>query len=165
MMELLRQWLMGITGAALLAALAESMMPSGAVRRVGKLAGGLLLLLAVLQPLLTTGDLASAIVTVKDQALFTESRKNGEEANLEAMKTIIAQKTGAYILDKAAGVGAACQKVTVTCAVGQNQVPYPSAVTLVGSFTSEQRRQLTRILETELAITAEHQSYESGGDT
>ena len=51
MMELLRAWLTGITAAAILCALANSLMPEGAVRRVGKLACGLLMLSAVLRPL------------------------------------------------------------------------------------------------------------------
>ena len=51
MMELVKQWLLGITGAAVLAALAEGIMPEGGIRQVGKLTCGLLLLSAVLRPL------------------------------------------------------------------------------------------------------------------
>ena len=54
MMELLRQWLVGVTCAAMIIALADSLTPSGTVRKVGKLVGGLVLLLAVLQPVLTS---------------------------------------------------------------------------------------------------------------
>ena len=62
MMELLRAWLTGITAAAILCALANSLMPEGAVRRVGKLSCGLVMLAAVLRPLveveaLSPGDL------------------------------------------------------------------------------------------------------------
>ena len=53
MMELLRQWLVGVTCAAMIIALADSLTPPGTVRKVGKLVGGLVLLLAVLQPVLT----------------------------------------------------------------------------------------------------------------
>ena len=41
MMELLRQWLVGVTCAAMIIALADSLTPSGTVRKVGKLVGGL----------------------------------------------------------------------------------------------------------------------------
>ena len=54
MMELLRQWLVGVTCAAMIIALADSLTPSGTVRKVGKLVGGLVLLLAVLQPVLNS---------------------------------------------------------------------------------------------------------------
>ena len=40
MMELLRAWLTGITAAAILCALANSLMPEGAVRRVGSWPAG-----------------------------------------------------------------------------------------------------------------------------
>ena len=45
-MELLRQWLTGVTCAAIIVALADSLMAGGTVRRIGRLAGGLLLLAA-----------------------------------------------------------------------------------------------------------------------
>ena len=51
MMELLGKWLIGVTAAAILCALADSLMPDGGVRRVGKLALGLVMLAAILRPL------------------------------------------------------------------------------------------------------------------
>ena len=40
MLELIRQWLVGITCAAMIAALAEGLAPPGAVRKVGRFTGG-----------------------------------------------------------------------------------------------------------------------------
>lgn len=51
-MELLRQWLTGVTCAAIIVALADSLMAGGTVRKIGQLAGGLLLLAAVVKPVL-----------------------------------------------------------------------------------------------------------------
>ena len=51
MMGLLRDWLLGVTAAALLAALAQSLMPPGPVKKAGGLVCGLVLLWAVLSPL------------------------------------------------------------------------------------------------------------------
>lgn len=45
-------WLTGVTAAAILCALANSLMPDGPVRRVGRLACGLAVLAAVLGPVL-----------------------------------------------------------------------------------------------------------------
>ena len=50
MMELVGNWLTGVTAAAILCALANSLMPDGPVRRVGRLACGLAVLAAVLGP-------------------------------------------------------------------------------------------------------------------
>ena len=52
MMELVGNWLTGVTAAAILCALANSLMPDGPVRRVGRLACGLAVLAAVLGPVL-----------------------------------------------------------------------------------------------------------------
>lgn len=53
MMETLRGWLLGLTAAALAVSLLTAMLPKGeTIRRIAGLAGGLILLLAVVQPLL-----------------------------------------------------------------------------------------------------------------
>ena len=40
MLELIRQWLVGITCAAMVVALAEGLTPPGTIRKIGKLTGG-----------------------------------------------------------------------------------------------------------------------------
>ena len=52
MLELIRHWLVGITCAAMLVALAESLIPAGSIRRIGRLTGVLVLRAAILNPLL-----------------------------------------------------------------------------------------------------------------
>ena len=52
MMEMLQGWLLGLTAAALAVSLLTAMLPKGeTIRRIAGLAGGLILLLAVVQPL------------------------------------------------------------------------------------------------------------------
>ena len=85
-----------------------------------------------------------------------------EETNLDLMKTIIAERTGAYILDKAEAFGAHLERVTVTCQVGTGDMPYPAAVVITGTLDEAQRRTLTRQIEADLAIPADRQTYESG---
>ena len=52
MMEMLQEWLLGLTAAALAVSLLTAMLPKGeTIRRIAGLAGGLILLLAVVQPL------------------------------------------------------------------------------------------------------------------
>ena len=58
MIELLRVWLIGVTAAAILCALANSLMPQGPVRKVGKLALGLVMLAAL-------GILAAGVVLLR----------------------------------------------------------------------------------------------------
>lgn len=62
MMDWFRSWLLGVVAAALAVAMAQALTPEGAVKKVGKLVGGLVLLLAVTKPILQLdpGDLAVA---------------------------------------------------------------------------------------------------------
>ena len=159
-MELLRQWLTGVICAAIIVALADSLMAGGTVRRIGRLAGGLLLLAAVVKPVL---EVDLNVLSAASLRLEAEAVPAAEEAGLDLMKSIIGEETGAYILDKAAELGISCQEVRVTCAVEENGVPYPASVVLVGDLTEEEQARLSRRIEADLAIPAERQSYEKGG--
>ena len=159
-MELLRQWLTGVTCAAIIVALVDSLMAGGTVRRIGRLAGGLLLLAAVVKPVL---EVDLSVLSAANLRLEAEAVPAAEEAGLDLMKSIIGEETGAYILDKAAELGISCQEVRVTCAVEENGVPYPASVVLVGDLTEEEQARLSRRIEADLAIPAERQSYEKGG--
>ena len=44
-MELIRTWILSVTVSAIVIAVAEALMPPGAVKKVGKLTGGLILVL------------------------------------------------------------------------------------------------------------------------
>lgn len=161
MMELLKQWLVGITCAAMIVALADSLTPKGTVKKIGHIAGGLLLLLAVVKPLMEVDFSALAVATVSLEGVEVVY-DDWEKTNTELMKTIIGEKTGAYILDKAEELGADCTGVAVECAVGEEDVPYPSAVTVTGAMTQAQWDALARTIEADLAIPRERQTYESG---
>ena len=56
MMGLVRQWLLGVTAAALVLALAETLAPEGSAKKVCRLAGGLALLLAAVGPVVRVLD-------------------------------------------------------------------------------------------------------------
>ena len=58
MMELIRQWLLGMVCAAMAAALAQSLAPEGGPKRICKLAGALVLLLAAVSPILRLDERA-----------------------------------------------------------------------------------------------------------
>ena len=46
-MELIRTWILSVTVSAIVIAVAEALMPPGAVKKVGKLTGGLILVLGI----------------------------------------------------------------------------------------------------------------------
>lgn len=157
-MEVLKSWLVGITCVALIIALAEGIAPEGTVKRIGKLAGGLVLIVAILQPVLALDPnaLSSALTEYRSQIDGYSSSLKIQ--NKDVLKSIIAEDSAAYIQDKAASFGASCT-VTVVCEYGDEEYPYPVSVTVVGALTEDQISELTTVIETDFAVSAENQTY------
>lgn len=159
MMDLIRDWLVGVTVAAMIAALADSLTPDGAAKKIGKLASGMLLVIAILRPMIGLDyDAMSGILT--DYRFEAEGYSAAlETENIRLMKTIIEEQTAAYIQDKAAELGVTCT-AQVTCCVEDDNTPYPASVIVYGDLTQEQIKTMSRAIEGELAIAAEDQQYE-----
>ena len=158
-MIILRQWLLEITAAAMLIALAEALLPVGTMRRIGKLTGGLLIIIVVLQPVISmdySGLSESFSRWRKDLGTY---QAQPETTNFHVMKTIIESKSAAYIQDKAEGLGILCQ-AEVTCDSENTQsYPYPASVVIRGELSSGQIQQLQELIEAEMAIPEEKQCY------
>ncbi len=158
-MSALRDWLLGVTAAALAVALAQALTPEGTVKKVGRLVGGMVLLLAVARPLLSLEPGALSVTAAAwDLSAGEMAVKSGEEA----MKSLIEEKTSAYIVDKGGALGLVCTVDTVAEADG-NGWPIPWAVTVRGNWTQSQRQALSRILTEELDIPVERQSFQKEG--
>ena len=159
MIDFLRNWLIGIVGAAIILAVADSVIPKGSVKQIGKLAGGLVMVIAILRPVLNfdyeilAGALANYQYDVQQYSIALEIE------NERLKKIIIEDRTGAYILDKANELGLDCS-VKVQCLMNVNEQLYPASVTVYGELTQEQKEKLMRIIEAEVAIPAEMQKYE-----
>lgn len=160
---MLKQWILGITCAAVIAAAAEALAPPGRVKKAGRLAVGLLVLLAVVKPLggLDFDVLAGALASYRPDRAACEAAL--EEKSGAVLKTIIEEKTGAYISDKAEALGMNCA-AEVTYYYGPDGEVRPEAVVVRGEFTENQQVQLSRVLEGELGIPAQRQRFERMGD-
>lgn len=160
---MLKQWITGITCAAIIAAAAQALAPPGRVKKAGRLAVGLLLLLAVLKPLggLDYDALAGALARYRPDSAACAAAL--EEKNQAVLKTVIEEKTGAYISDKAEALGMNCA-AEVTYYYGPDGEVRPEAVVVRGEFTENQQAQLSRALEGELGIPAARQSFERTGE-
>ena len=160
MMGFVRSWLLGVTAAALVLALAEALAPEGSVKKVCRLAGGMALLLAAAGPVLEALDgnlLASAVEGWRDRSQRYE--RELEENNERFYLAIIEEETAAYVMDKARELGFECA-VEVTCGYDENGVPCPWEVAARGQWAPEQRARLERLLEEELGVPAQRQYYE-----
>lgn len=153
MIGLIRQWLTAVVLVTMLLSVAQTLVPEGTVRKITSFIGGLLLLV-MLQPLLRT-DLGSLRIHAEDYAAAIEERQAElESAENEALAQGIAERTAAYISDKAAGLG-----LTVTVRVetepGADGTPLLERVYLEGTKSEE----LSDWLAEELGIPAERQVW------
>ena len=159
MMEAVRQWLLGVTAAALAVALAEALAPEGGAKRVCRLAGGLALLLAAVGPaagMLGGDPLAQAAESWRGEAQRYELEL--EEQSSALYLAIIEEETAAYVMDKARDLGFECA-VEVTYGYDEDGVPCPWEIAARGAWTQEQRSRLERLLEEELGVPAQRQFY------
>ena len=156
-MELIRGWIMTVTVSAMVIAVAEILMPEGSVKTVGKLTGGLVLLLGILQPILRM-DYTEMMVQLEDVTSHSVAIGETQEfAQNNWHKGIIELELSAYVLDKAQGLGYPCQ-VRITCEIGENQVPYPVRGEIAG-LSAEQQEVMAALLEADLGLSREEQSY------
>lgn len=157
-MGAVRSWLLTVIAASLICALADALMPPGAVRRVGRLVCGLVLLGAILTPLARL-DLSGGQRWLEDYLASLENREAelAETVN-EQMKVIIEQEYAAYIVDKAAGLGLTCT-VQVECALSEDGLYLPVRTEVAGPQTAEVQAQLIRIISEDLGVPDSAQIY------
>ncbi|WP_251447634.1 hypothetical protein [Vermiculatibacterium agrestimuris] len=155
-MSAVREWLLGVTAAALAVALAQALTPEGAVKKVGRLVGGMVLLLAVAKPLLSLepGTLAVTAGAWEQEA----AARTGEDV----MKTLIEEKTSAYIVDKGGALGMECTAQTQAEDDGSGWT-VPWQVTVRGTWNESQRQALSDLIARELDIPPERQSFQKEG--
>ena len=114
-----------------------------------RLVSGLLLALAILRPLASRdwADLElPAVPAFRAGEQAAVYRKNQQDM----LSAIIAEKTEAYIWDKANRLGLPCT-ATVTTAAGESGIPLPDAAVIRGPYSEE----LARCIEEEVGIPAE----------
>lgn len=166
MMDTIRQWLIGIVAAGILAAVSHTLTPQGTVKRVARMAGGLLVMLAVIQPLLKL-DTSAAISfsTEQYERELDISAKKMDEAEESVMKKLIEEQTAAYIL-REAGIMGLSLKVTVQArAEDDEEYPKPYAVQLSGGSAANARtvQALTEWIAQTLEIPTERVRWSAEG--
>lgn len=154
MIETLRTWLLGVTAASFLLAAAESLVTQEAIRRVLRLAGGVLLVLVMLRPLLGLAGAEWEPRWEEYQARQEELTENFAREQQEELAAIIAAEVAAYISDKAEEMGLDC---TVTVETGTVEgVPLPRSV----SLSIPRQEALSRWLAEELNIKEDAQRWQ-----
>lgn len=158
MMGAVRSWLLAVISVSLLCAVAGALMPQGAVKRVGRLVCGLVLLAAILSPLAELDVEAGQrwLNSYLDSVDLRETELR-ETVNSQ-LKIIIEQKYAAYIVDKAAQLGLSCS-ARVECRETEEGLYLPIRAEVTGSWTVSAQGRLSQILSEELGIPIQSQIY------
>ena len=154
MISVLKSWLIGILAAALGLSLLDAITPRGAIKGVMKVTGGLVIFLALWQPLSAVSlDDLEWKYREQAEALDREiARYRGDY--LDEMENIIAEEVAAYISDKAAQSGIRC-RVKVETEM-QDAIPVPASVW----FDIPKEEALAAWIANELGIDADRQYWE-----
>ena len=157
-MGAVRSWLLTVIGASLICALADALMPQGAVRRVGRLVCGLVMLAAILSPL-TELDISGGQRWLEDYLASLENREAEltETVNSQ-MKVIIEQEYAAYIVDKAAQMGLTCG-LRVECVLSEEGLYLPARIRVSGTLTEGERARIAQMIEKDLGVPQAEQLY------
>lgn len=159
-MEWVKDWLVSILCAAVIAAVATALCPEGFSKKLTRTAGGMLLLLAVLSPVrrLEGGAMAQAMARYR---LWPEEAVQAMAAGQEELReAIIARQTAAYISDKAAALGIREPQVRVTCHMTGDGFPAPESVWVQGSGPEEAWRALGRAITADFGLEESQQTLE-----
>jgi len=157
-MEGARSWLLAVISAAVLCSAAQALMPAGAVKQVGKLVCGLVLLCAVLSPA-ARADLKGGQRWLEDYAASLERRKEELEEQVgEERKIIIEGKYAAYIVDKAKELGLPSCSAQVNCREEEG-IYLPDAVRIFGELGEGEQARLSQVISQDLGVPMERQFY------
>ena len=159
MMDVIRSWILQITGAAMLTAAALSLAPAGRVKKVVGLVCGLVVIAALISPIRTfdTKSFSKYMAELRSQP--EDVTLALDEVNNTLTRGIIEEECETYILDKAADFGIRDLSVSVTARWSEEGYWYPYEVKITSETTDALRMKLSDAIEAQLGISEEMQKW------
>ena len=156
-MDTIREYLLSVTAGAILCAMVCRLVDKkGIPGAVAKLLTGLFMTFIVLSPL--TGFSFSITEDLTD--LYRQQARDavltGEKYALDSLRQSIKSQSEAYILNKAAAMGA---EIEVQVTLSDDIYPVPETVSICGQVPPYVKTRLRQILEEELGVLEENQIW------
>ena len=160
MMGNVRGYLLAIVAACMITVLANAMLRNQTVKRVVRLVGGVLVILAVVTPLLSLSPerLMSELESVTSRYDFNTDAV--EKTIQEQLEIHIKQTAETYIEQKASELGATVQ---AEVRLSDETYPVPVHAKIIGTVTPEQMAQLAEMMRDSLGISTEEQEWRPYG--
>lgn len=149
------RYIMALTCASMALSLLQVFLPKNGAGRVGRFAGGVLLILVMVWPLRSfdwaeIGDIPEFSLESGEEEL--------EKIHHSQLELLIEQECEAYIEDKAASMGLSCS-AEVSCRWETGESPQLDGVVITCADPEQARRVLEQYMEAELGIAVEKQTY------
>jgi stage III sporulation protein AF len=153
--NILRDWIVGITGAAAVAAVSLAVSPEGRVKRVVSLVCGLVVIIALIAPISDFDYLRfrDSLFSLHEDALAESAP--ALEVSEKLTRTIIEEKYAAYIWDKGAALGMTDLEVGVTVCMSADGAWLPQSATIATTADKTLRDKLAYAIETGLGLPPE----------
>ena len=161
MTEILANWVRTMAAGAVFCAVVLLLIPEGREKRALKTVCSFMLLILFVRPLraLDMERLTEALTLQRiEKRSITEA---ADELSLELCRSIIREETEAYIWDAAQRLGIRKLGVRIRLKSG-GELPLPWSIDLTGDVTARQREELSLLLEGELGIPRERQTWSVG---
>jgi len=156
-MNMIRQYFLCITAAAMLYGLLSSLLSSDRMKRMLQFSGTLIVLLSVMTPVLEVNPDQIAKYFSKVVVASEESRTGLSLAGQDVQKSIIMQRCREYISDKLLDLD-----MTIEFSLTMNDdqgISYPYHIELRGSADDRKKEMLSAFLSADLGIPEERQVW------
>lgn len=161
MTEFAGEWVRGIAGAALICAAATALTPRGKVKNVLKLLCGIVLIIAMINPILKQDFLNMSMDMSEYRKQADEIIGKSKENENSLSRTIIEDELETYILDKAKSLNVELKSVEVTVKWGDEGCWYPYEVSLKADIPEREKYLISNSIEAELGVPSERQYWSS----
>lgn len=155
MTGVLRDWILGLAGAAVFCSVCSAVTPEGSVKRVQKLLCGVVMALSLISPLAELDMSGYSLNLARCRSQAEEISASAREISDSLSRTFIEERCAAYILDKARLSGTEPDSVTVRAQWSAEGVWYPVEAEIFGEFDEG----LSEKIEEELGIPAQNQHW------
>ena len=156
-MDTLGSLILSVTMAAILFSLLSSLLDKkGSAHALLKLVGGLYLTFTIISPI---GKFDLDILDDITMPYWDEGKRiaaQGQSTSQEELRSIIKQRSEAYILDKATAYQA---QLTVEVALSQDKIPAPTGAFLQGSISPYAKSAMQQWIQDTIGIPKENQVW------
>ena len=154
----MRQWILSLTSASAVAALAKQFTPAGNVTKVTELLCGIMLMAVLIAPAVRMDIPALALSMTEYRRTAAELTQDAKTAEQQLLREYVERQCAAYITERAHNLG--IQDVSIIVKTKwRDECWVPYEVHTEGAMSAEDREALAAYMESELGIPRERQIW------